>query len=346
MTSENNIARILTITQFIIAIVLIVWVFMVNKQVRYVMNKDLGISRNEVVVVDLPFFQSSAFPGDLKVFTDQVDKIQGVSDFAISSSVAGDKDPNGIGLQKSANSLFIPVATNGGVDERFIPFFGVKLLAGRNFQPQSKADENSIIVSRKVAEKLSFNIEEAVGQRVLVERAMWTHDMKWRDIVGIIEDYSHQPLLNGFQGYRDNNSGIALTYGSKADEENKPWKISLKVDMQSFDKTMGEVKQLYESTFNGNLFNWTFLNDNVNRHYENEKIISRQIILFTLIAIGIACLGLLGMISNKVVEKTKEIGIRKVLGAQLYQIAQILLNTTVKQVIAATVIGIPIALPH
>jgi putative ABC transport system permease protein len=343
MTSENNIARVLTITQFIIATVLIVWVFMVNNQVRYVMNKDLGISRNEVVVVDLPFFQSSAFPGELKVFTDQVNKIQGVSDFAISSSVAGDKDPNGIGLQKSPNSLFMGVATNGGVDERFIPFFGVKLLAGRNFQPQNKADENSIIVSRKVAEMMGYKIEEALGQRVLVERAMWTHDMKWLDIVGIIEDYNHQPFLKGFQGYWDNDRGLALTYGSKAEEKNKPRKISLKVDMQDFDKTMGEVKQLYEFTFHGNLFNWAFLNDNVNRHYENEQLISRQIILFTLIAIGIACLGLLGMISNKVVEKTKEIGIRKVLGAQLHQIAQILLSTTAKQIIIATIIGIPVA---
>ena len=95
--------------------------------------------------------------------------------------------------------------------------------------------------------------------------------------------------------------------------------------------------------FPSSFFNWYYLDDHVNQYYTGEKIFLRQILLFTGIAIGIACLGLLGMISNKVLESTKEIGIRKVLGATLHQIAGLLLKTTVRQITIATLVGIPIA---
>ena len=91
------------------------------------------------------------------------------------------------------------------------------------------------------------------------------------------------------------------------------------------------------------LFTWYFLDQKINEVYDHEKISRNQIVLFTALAMIIACLGLLGMITNKLVEKTKEIGIRKVLGAKLHQIATVLLNTTAKQIIIATLIGIPIA---
>jgi putative ABC transport system permease protein len=85
------------------------------------------------------------------------------------------------------------------------------------------------------------------------------------------------------------------------------------------------------------------LDQNIQQHYTQEKIVRNQIMLFTVLAIGIACLGLLGTTSNKVVEKTKEIGIRKVLGAQMHQIAQLVLNTTAKQMIIANLTGMPVA---
>jgi putative ABC transport system permease protein len=77
--------------------------------------------------------------------------------------------------------------------------------------------------------------------------------------------------------------------------------------------------------------------------YADEQATKNQIAFFSILAIGITCLGLLGMISNKIVEKTKEIGIRKVMGARMYQIAQLLLNTTIRQIVVANIIGIPIA---
>jgi putative ABC transport system permease protein len=95
--------------------------------------------------------------------------------------------------------------------------------------------------------------------------------------------------------------------------------------------------------FPGSEFSWTFLSDRLANTYKQEKTARNQLILFTGLAIFIACLGLLGMITDNVIEKTKEIGIRKVLGAQVRHIAQILLGNTTKQIAIASAIGIPIA---
>jgi putative ABC transport system permease protein len=109
------------------------------------------------------------------------------------------------------------------------------------------------------------------------------------------------------------------------------------------DETMEKIQDAFEDRFPSILFSWSFLDDKMNEVYAHEKTARNQLGLFSGLAIFIACLGLLGMISNKAVEKTKEIGIRKVMGAQLFQIAQMLLNTTMKQIGVATIVSIPVA---
>ena len=113
------------------------------------------------------------------------------------------------------------------------------------------------------------------------------------------------------------------------------------INHKTFNKTLNEVEKLYQQTFSKSYTHWYFLNDNLNNHYQNEKATRNQIMLFALIAIVIACLGLLGMITNKAKEKTKEIGIRKVLGARLHEVAKLLPNTTIRQIAIAVLVGIP-----
>ena len=112
---------------------------------------------------------------------------------------------------------------------------------------------------------------------------------------------------------------------------------------KAFNETAKQVESLYKEIFPGSFFDWYFLDENVNKHYGEEEIARNQITLFALLAVGIACLGLLGIIVNKAEEKTKEIGIRKVLGARMYQIAQVLLSTTSIQIAIAVLISVPVA---
>ena len=164
------------------------------------------------------------------------------------------------------------------------------------------------------------------------------------EIVGVVKSYRLRPMLK-FSGDHDlrADGGIVLTYKNYLNPNLQAERFTARVEPGKIDAVMQAAEQAYQEIFPGNIFRWYFLDDHVNRHYTSEKIWRNQILFFTCLAIGIACLGMLGMISNKASEKTKEIGIRKVLGAELYQVAQLLLNTTAKQIAFAAVIGIPLA---
>jgi putative ABC transport system permease protein len=178
-------------------------------------------------------------------------------------------------------------------------------------------------------------LEDAIGLRAEIPAC---------EIIGVFDDYTLRPLI-----YDDDNinfggiPGIALTYKNFLQENLIPKKISFRITSVRAGKTIEELRAIYNSVFPGNIFNWYFLKDQINNQYQRDQTARNQIFFFSVLAIGIACLGLLGIITDSVVKKVKEIGIRKVLGARLHHIAQMLLSATVKQIIVATVISIPMA---
>jgi putative ABC transport system permease protein len=332
--------------QFSIAIVLIVWVFTILFQIDFVLKADLGLNRDHVVLVDLPLSRNTNFDADFAVFMERVKQLEGIGQATFFSSITGDADNNMICLKQSAALNDVCVDTNGGVDENFIPFFQIKLLAGRNFKHDFPSDSSTVILSRRAINRIGIsNPEEAIGKKILVNSGTWTNSQfKYSEIIGVVEDYygGSTSLIKNV-GISDGDGGIILTYKENFIPGSRAQKIALQINMERYGEISKSLEQLYKEIFPEQLFSIYFLDEQIGRFYDREKIARNQIILFTVLAIGIACLGLLGMISNKVVEKTKEIGIRKVLGAQLHQIAQLLLNTTFKQIIIASIIGIPVA---
>ena len=162
------VGKSLTVFQFSVVIILLISVFAIYSQLSYILNKDLGIQRDEVIVLDLPENPNSYSRSVLNTFLTELSALSDVKDFALSSSVPGDDNRNGIGLQRAAGAAFVGVDTNGGVDERFLTFFNIKLLAGRNFISGDSANKHTIIVSRKALQRLGLGEpENAVGRRFL-----------------------------------------------------------------------------------------------------------------------------------------------------------------------------------
>jgi putative ABC transport system permease protein len=330
-----------SIIQFVIAIALTVWFFSISDQINFLIKDNWGLQRDQVIVVDLPV-ETSNQKVEISSLKNELLRIEGVEDVTLSTIVAGDLSENVIGFTRKDSSVFVAPKSDGGVDERFVPFYGLKILAGRNFLLDNPADHHAVILSRLAAQSAGWKPEQALGQTVLVEKYSWRPFQTEAVVIGVVEDHRHTPM------YRESvftkaNMGNILTYQDYLRESNKPAKLSVRLIERWGSKTIPKMEKLFGQLFPGDLFHWYFLDEHMNVHYKSEASARNQITLFTLIAIGIACLGLLGMISNKVIEKTKEIGIRKVLGAQLHQIAQILLSTTFRQIIIATIIGIPVA---
>jgi putative ABC transport system permease protein len=333
----------LATVQFSAAIVLTIWCFMIYNQISFVIARDLGFSKNNVIVIAPPTVRSNTFESDMHALTQSLGTIPQIDQITRCHTVMGDAVTAFL-VRKPGPNIPVGLDTNGGVDESFLPFYDIPLLAGRNFLSSDRGNE--IILSDGALSRLGFKSPvDAIGATIEVATE-GQDDEAWMPatVVGVIKGYRLRPMLKFASDHNNKaDGGIALTYKSHLLHRLAAEKTVIRVSSVDLDKTIRKISDAFNQLFPGNVFHWYFLDENISRHYQNEKILRNQVLVFTCITIGIACLGLLGMITNKVVEKTKEIGIRKVLGAQLYQVAHVLLNTTIKQVTLATVVGIPVA---
>ena len=326
----------LVTSQYISAIVLIIWVVAVYSQLNFVLKKELGIQRESIVIVEGPMRYNHATDPVVTSFIKELKRITGVNAVTISRSVLGETTDKGLLVALNKNSNYVGTDTNGGVDEGFLDTYNIRLIAGRNFIGDNPSDQNSILVSEVVVDRLGISSpQEAIGRRI----ALRDPEKENVEIIGVFSDYEFRPLYMG----QDERRGATLTYKNFLIPKYKPSKFSIALDLRILKSEMQAIEKLYKETFPDEVFKWYLLNDKIAQQYHTEMTAKNQIMFFTILAIGIACLGLLGMISNKVVEKTKEIGVRKVLGAQAHQIGYILLNATIKQIGLSTLIGLPIA---
>jgi putative ABC transport system permease protein len=226
-----------------------------------------------------------------------------------------------------------------------VTLFDLKLIAGRNFIKDD--DPTAIIISREAARKLAFrSVDEAVGSQVLAAPNANATFADVCTIVGVFENYRTASFLVGSNSQQtwEGRGTILLNEGKFLFSNYPPGAISVRLaGDQPVRETVACIEKVFTEHFPGSEFSWSFLSDKLAAIYSQEKTARNQLILFTGLAIFIACLGLLGMITDKVVEKTKEIGIRKVLGAKMTHIARMLLGNTTKQIAIASLVGIPIA---
>ena len=336
VTAKGKSLTLLTTGQYLAAVVLILWAFLVSLQLNFILDRNLGFDREQVVIVEAPLRKSKAYPADADAFMNTLRASPGVSDATWSYRLVTDANIQLIGVSRPDSTLGTIMFTYGGVDQGYIPFYGITLLAGRNFNAN---DKKTMILSRYATHRLGYkNPEDVIGEKILVGGAGVA------DVVGVIEDYRQKSLLYQAETNSEttSGSGIVLTcHGFLSWQE--PEKFAIKLDLSGVDQTMGGVKTRFNTAFPGNYFDWYFLNDRVNAAYATEKYARNQIAVFTGLAIFISCLGLLGMMSILAAEKTKEIGIRKVLGAELHQIGVLLLRRSSLEILIALIIGIPIA---
>ncbi len=339
---KNNFNISFTTLQFSVAISLIVVAYSVWKQIEFVLSKDIGLDLSQTLVINLPHVRDNSFNTQIESLVRELNSNAVVNELTISQSVPGDGLQQFIDLALNTLDAGVSIESNGGVDENFISFYKIKLLAGRSFLPDSPADSSSILVSLSTANRLGFkSAEEAIGQNVYLFKE---NRVK---VIGVFEDYKLTPFLN--EGYINYNGepGLALTYKDflmPGASFNKINRISLRVPLEKFSDVIPEIENKFLKYFPGKNFNWYFLDSVITGKYNQQLVARNQITLFSILAIAIACLGLLGLITNKAIEKTKEIGIRKVLGAEFYQIAVLLLSSTTKQLVVAAVIGVPVAI--
>ena len=218
---------------------------------------------------------------------------------------------------------------NMGVDPNFINVYEIKLSAGRNFETTDyNTDYNklhNIVINENAVKMLGYaSNNAAIGKSVAMFGKQW-------DIIGVINDYHQKSLRYALEPL------ILQPFYNTGDA------ILIKVNTQNLPSTIAQIKAKYAAFFPGNIFDYYFLDEKFNQQYVNDELFGKAFGIFAGFAIFIACLGLFGLSLFTTTQRTKEIGVRKILGASVSNIVLLLSKDFIKLIVVAFVIASPVA---
>lgn len=317
----------LVVFQFFISVALISCVLIVFNQMSYLRNKDLGINLKETLVIKSPgvFASDSLRNGIVETFKQEIMALASVKSVTVSTNVPGVEIFWGQGshsdVQSSKESEVMYLA---GIDHDFITSFNLKLIAGTNFTPNIKQDQTEALVNRAAVKRFGFEKpEDIIGKTIYISDDTLT-------VKGVLENFNQMSL-------KTNIIPLAFPFMQFADGY-----YSLKINSGDLENTISQVKSKWEQLFPGNPFDYFFLDDHFNKQYKKDLQFGTVFGVFSGLAIFIACLGLFALASFSAVQRTKEIGVRKALGATVNSIVVLLAKDFMKLIALGIVFAVPV----
>lgn len=331
-SKRNLLKKVLVITQFVASVTLITGSMVVFRQLDYIQNKDIGIAIDNTLVISGPQLSNfdSTFIGRTNAFKRSLNSLAVVSAASSSNRVPGQRLGRNFNLKrKTGGTDQNHTVSINYVDGDFIKQYEVAVLAGRNFSPNDfHFDFNELdklLVNNATIEMLGFqDAEAAINQKVLFDQSEWT-------IIGVVADFHQESIHRRLE---------PMAFYPSYSNRNF---VSVKLNDSFSYENLQDIKQLYEAHFPGNSFDYFFLNERYNSQYENEYQFGNALQFFTFLAIMIACFGLFGLSTHMISQRTKEIGIRKVLGASINNLVMFLTSYYLQLIVIAGMIAIPIA---
>jgi putative ABC transport system permease protein len=317
----------MVVFQFAASIFLLIGSLTVYRQIQYMQNQSLGINIDQTIVIKPPIAKIDSFSRNMKSFKDNILANAAVKGMTVSTTVPGEPvawNAGGIkphGADQSQGKQYRVIAG----DQEYLTFYDMKLLAGRKFSSQFTTDTASVVFNEKAIHQMGFNQPaDAVGKQI----DFWG---KTYTIVGVVDNFHQQSLRDDYD---------ALIFRCIPDLRNQ---VSVKISSANIQHTLDVLKTDWKTYFPNDQFDYFFLDQHFNKQYQADKRFGQVFGIFTFIAIFVACLGLFGLVSYTIVQRTKEIGIRKVLGASVNNILQLLYKDFAALVVIAFVVSAPLA---
>ncbi len=326
--AANSLRKGLVVFQFVISAGLIVASVIINDQMQYLKNKDLGFDKDQQVVIPL---RSGTAKNSYAALKEELKKNSQIENVGASMYYPGIINPSDMPLYKEGDNMNSAKRTfMNWVDASFLQTLGIKTASGRLFSPEYPADTNlRMILNEEGISKIGFkNSQDAIGKKVGID---WQGETYWWEIVGVVKNFHFVDLHSAIEpyGFQLNNRQSFNYLIAHA----KPGNMA--GVLQSIGNTW---KQLNPNE----PFEYTFLNDDFQRNYEADNRLAAIVRNFTIIAILISCLGLFGLATFSAEQRTKEIGVRKVLGASVGNVIGLLSKEFLKLVFIGILIASPI----
>src|SRR5688572_20275825 len=321
----TTIRKSLVVSQFTITIILITGIIIINSQMYYIKHKDLGYEKDALVF--LRVHGNTDVINGYSAFKNELTANPLISGVTTSNSIpAGDL---GTGGAETVDANGNPLQVNTArlrVDADYLDVHGIQLLSGRNFTQNSATDTlRKIILNEAAVKKIGWNgPESAIGKPFRMGNQQGT-------VTGIVKNFH-------FASLQENIEPLAIY-----PLDGRFSRITLKADITKADKSLAWIESTWKKHFPAILLDYNFLDNQLWEQYQSEERFSKIILWFSALSLLIACLGLYGLIAYAASQKTKEIGVRKVLGATVNSIALMLSKDFLKLVILSFLIATPVA---
>jgi len=321
----SKIRNSLVVFQFAISVFLVISTLVVFQQLQYIQSKELGYTKDRILIVE-----DVNAAGDKKLsLKNEVRRLSMVQDVTLSSffptpSARSDSSffEEGITDQEKAIQM-----QQWGVDYDYMSTLDLEIIAGRNFDKNRSADSLGTIINESALAVMGIEPEEALGKRLAYD--FTKEEITYYTVIGVVKNFH-------FESLRENISALSLIIGDFSSS------MAIKLNKGNFANSIAQVEETWNKVAPGQPFSYYFMDEAFNNTYQAEQRLGRIFIIFTILSILIACLGLFGLAAFNAQKRTKEIGIRKVLGASVGQITYRLTTDFLKMVGIAILIAIPI----
>lgn len=322
-SGNGTFRKALVVFQFVVSISLVATVIIVTQQFRFAQSKDLGFKKDNLLALRIGTDAASSKFESIKSAFLNIPGVLNVS--------SGNYAPSEIVL--SDNGLYLPggnrenntIVKRNGVSDGYFETMGIPLLKGRDFTVSDTTDQ--IIVNQATLKAFNIKEEDALTSRLVQSFGDETFEMR---IIGLVQDYHFASL----------KEDIVPLFLHKESEPN--W-LFLKTETKNYGQLLANLEQQWKASVKNVPFDYIFVDKEVEKLYDEEKRLGQISVVFTILAILISCLGLFGLVSFVAEQKKKEIGIRKVLGASVNSVVQLLTKDFIKLVGIAFLIASPIA---
>lgn len=331
--SGNKFVRsALVVFQFSISIALIIGASVVKKQLDYIQQKNIGFQKDQVIVVRDAY---ALRPNGVKPFKDEVTRLGGIVSGTISGYVPVEienvwRNNNTFweeGKEPTGENIVAFQSWSG--DHDYIRTFGIELIAGREFSTAIQSDEHAVIINESAAKR--FGMKDPIGKRIIRfdVGATGQQDEKRWTIVGVIRDFH-------FTTMKESITPLGIFLGET------DGCVSFRFETQDARQLITDIEKIWKRLAPGQPFNYSFLDADFENMYRSEDRLAKVFMLFAGLAIVIACLGLFALTAFSAEQRTREIGIRKVLGATVNSIVVLLSKEFGRLIVIAFCIAAPI----
>jgi putative ABC transport system permease protein len=322
-TRNGRLRRVLVVFQFAVSILLIVGTMIMYRQIKYMLNKDLGFNKEQLIVIN----RAEALGTKMKSFKEVVKNIPGVINISSSTAIPGrTNNNNGYMMEGRKDETFL-MATSW-VDYNFLDTYGMTLVSGRSFNESFTSDKDACIINETA--RKDFKVTDIDKTRFMEPGD--SGKVNYLPVIGVVKNFNFESLRNPIGPYI-----------LKFQNDNMLWGyITVRLSPQNYSKTISAIEDKWKEFVSNNPLQYYFLDADFELMYKQEKQNAQMAVIFSILAIFIASLGLFGLTSFTVEQRTKEIGVRKAMGSSVAGIYVVISKEIVILVSVSALIAWPV----